>query len=139
VNLTAAGRDRSLLKRDPVRPDVHHSSEMNDILDAPQSPELGLAHGGAPVHSGLDGWVKPDKLPAGFEPAEEIAGVGGLSCGLKVERHPLYELGEELERLLEGPVEEPGARVHGGLATADDRISAGWPGRPDQIIDGDQA
>ncbi|HUL27242.1 MAG TPA: hypothetical protein VLW44_15915 [Streptosporangiaceae bacterium] len=80
----------------------------NDVLDAPQALELGLAHGGAPVHRGLDSRIEPDELPARFEPAEEITGVVGLSRGLEVARHAFGEPGDEVERLLIRPVEQPG-------------------------------
>ncbi len=137
---------------------MHHPAEADDVLDAPQAGELVLADGGAPVHRRPDRRVEPDELPAGLEPSEQIVDVLGLRRGFQVERHSLDEPGNELERLLVGPVKQPGvprpdpadrlrrdtaveqpdARVHRGLAAADDRVSARRPCRPDQIVDRDQ-
>ena len=87
---------------------MHDLPQADHVLDEAKRVQFKRAHGGTPIHRGLNIRIHAEEHLAGLEPAEEVRDVLRLSRGLERERYPLDERPDEFQRLLERAVEEPG-------------------------------
>ena len=150
VERRAVDVERPTVESDAARLDRLDVAHSHHGIDAPQRVEFGLRHDRAPVHRRIDGRVDTQQATLGLQPVEQIPERYGLvhrrELAGEVGERPLGELPTGLDsRAVQKPgvagldprqpprrdavPDQPQARVHRGLARADDHITV--PGLPD--------